>query len=150
VRRSVGRAELAAAMWPDLAPDKAANNLRVNLHHVLGEQVTHALAPVPVGDLEAGWALHAESPEGGDPQHHRRRRIRVMSWCPIPRTPEPARRTVNYSLFWRIVLGGHSFRPPKETTTQNEFDFRSPVGGALRAVWTSGSSTGGRVRITAS
>jgi DNA-binding SARP family transcriptional activator len=34
VRRSVGRAELAAAMWPDLAPEKAANNLRVNLHHV--------------------------------------------------------------------------------------------------------------------
>ncbi len=34
VRRSVGRAELAAAMWPDLAPEKAANNFRVNLHHV--------------------------------------------------------------------------------------------------------------------
>ena len=59
-------------------------------------------------------------------------------------------RRVNYSLFWRTVLGGHSFRLPKESPIQNKFDFRSQVGGALRAVWTSGSSTGGRVRIMAS
>ena len=34
IRRSVPRSDLAAAIWPDLAPEKAANNLRVNLHHV--------------------------------------------------------------------------------------------------------------------
>ena len=34
IRRSVPRSDLAAAIWPDLSPEKAANNLRVNLHHV--------------------------------------------------------------------------------------------------------------------
>jgi DNA-binding SARP family transcriptional activator len=34
VRRSASRDELAAALWPDLSEDKAANNLRVNLHHL--------------------------------------------------------------------------------------------------------------------
>lgn len=34
IRRSVPRSDLAAAIWPDLPPEKAANNLRVNLHHV--------------------------------------------------------------------------------------------------------------------
>ncbi|MCB1016592.1 MAG: hypothetical protein KDB10_15995, partial [Acidimicrobiales bacterium] len=35
VDRSVGRAELAGSLWPDLAPDQAANNLRVTLAKLL-------------------------------------------------------------------------------------------------------------------
>lgn len=34
LRRSIGRAELAADLWPDLPPDKAITNLRTNLHHL--------------------------------------------------------------------------------------------------------------------
>lgn len=33
---SVPRPELAARLWPDLAPDAAANNLRVTLHKLIG------------------------------------------------------------------------------------------------------------------
>jgi len=32
--RDVSRAEVAAELWPDLSGDKAASNLRVNLHHL--------------------------------------------------------------------------------------------------------------------
>jgi DNA-binding SARP family transcriptional activator len=35
VHGEVQRSELAAALWPDLAPDQAANNLRVNLSHLI-------------------------------------------------------------------------------------------------------------------
>lgn len=35
VHRSVGRADLAASLWPDLAPEQAANNLRVTLAKLL-------------------------------------------------------------------------------------------------------------------
>ena len=35
VRGRIGRAELAASLWPDLAPEQAANNLRVTLAKLL-------------------------------------------------------------------------------------------------------------------
>jgi DNA-binding SARP family transcriptional activator len=34
MRRSVARNDAAAALWPDLSPEKATANLRVNLHHL--------------------------------------------------------------------------------------------------------------------
>ena len=56
---------------------------------------------------------------------------------------------VNYSLFWRIVLGCQNVRHLKELAAQKGFDFRFRPLGAPRAVWTSGSSTNGGNRTTA-
>ena len=51
--REVSRAEVAAEMWPDLSDDKAASNLRVNLHHL-----QQALQP-DRGDASP-WFLQAD------------------------------------------------------------------------------------------
>lgn len=52
--RDVARAEVAAEMWPDLPEDKAASNLRVNLHHL-----QQALQP-DRGD-DPPWFLRADA-----------------------------------------------------------------------------------------
>jgi DNA-binding SARP family transcriptional activator len=49
LRRSVTRSTLAAAMWPDLEPDQAANNLRVTLHKLL------AILEPDRGSASAWW-----------------------------------------------------------------------------------------------
>lgn len=52
--RDVARSEVAAEMWPDLPEDKAASNLRVNLHHL-----QQALQP-DRGD-DPPWFLRADA-----------------------------------------------------------------------------------------
>lgn len=49
VERSVGRAELAGSMWPDLTPDQSANNLRVTLAKLL------AVLEPDRGDSPSWW-----------------------------------------------------------------------------------------------
>jgi hypothetical protein len=57
---------------------------------------------------------------------------------------------VNYSSFWRILVGGHLLRPPHGMATQKRFDFPLRPLDGRRGMWTSGYSMRGRAHITAS
>lgn len=60
--RDISRNETAAELWPDLSPEKAASNLRVNLHHLQRALQPDRMADAPPWFLESdGTRLHLAS-----------------------------------------------------------------------------------------